>query len=63
MLTDEQCEELNHKIDAEGFDYYFSSYGADPLLEEIIGPQIKCYIQARRGLIAALSKNGLEVEI
>lgn len=61
-LTKEECEELLAKIDNEGFDYYFTDYGADEKLEELVGKEIKAYKNAKVKLENALAKIGVDIE-
>lgn len=60
-LTEEQIENLNAKIDSEGFDYYFTDYGPDEVLEKLAKAQISAYRESRENLIAKLKSLGLEV--
>ena len=62
-LSTEEAEELAGKIDSEGFDYYFTSYGPDKKLQELIGDEIMAYEKARVNLIDALQNIGVEVEL
>lgn len=60
-LTDEQIEDLNGKIDNEGFDYYFADYGCDRNLQKLCDKEIKDYLQARALLRVKLTLLGLEI--
>ena len=61
-LSEEQCEEIAVKIDNEGFDYYFTTYGPDEALEKVIGKEIAAYKDARENLMVALKRQGVELE-
>lgn len=61
-MTQEEKEEIASAIDNEGFDYYFTSYGADERLKKLIGPRIETYDIARQALIDALQDLGIEIE-
>lgn len=62
-LTHEECEELAGKIENEGFDYYFTSYGADDKLKKLCGKQIDAYCKSRQALEDALTALGVDVVI
>ena len=62
-LTEEECEDIAAKIDSEGFDYYFTDYGADAKVEKLIGREISNYIEHRSNLINALADLGIEIEL
>jgi hypothetical protein len=62
-LTKEQCEDLAAKIDSEGFDYYFTNYGADRIIEDFAGQEIDAYVMARKELASALIRAGIEIEL
>lgn len=62
-LTKQDCEDLAAQIDSEGFDYYFTDYGADPKLAAICGREIDIYVEARKALCEVLMKNGIEIEL
>ena len=61
-LSAEEAEDLAGKIDSEGFDYYFTSYGPDEKLQKLIGDEIMAYEKARKNLISALQAIGVEIE-
>lgn len=62
-LNEEECEDIANKIDSEGFDYYFTCYGPDPQLEAFVADEITTYIEAKKALVKALTKLGIEVEM
>lgn len=61
-LTQEQKQDLAQKIDSEGFDYYFTSYGPDEILIKLIGKEIEIYSNSRNALVNSLAHIGVEVE-
>ena len=61
-LTEEECQEIAGAIDSEGFHYYFTSYGADSRLENLISVQIKKFKSASAELEQALRDIGVEIE-
>lgn len=62
-LTEEECEGITNKIDSEGFDYYFTCYGADPELERFVADEITTYIEAKKALVVALNKIGVDTNL
>lgn len=62
-LSEEELDDIQAKIDSEGFDYYFSYYGPDERLKALIGLDIKNYQDARKNLINALADVGIELEL
>ena len=61
-LSEAEAEEIREKIDSEGFEYYFTDYGADGRLEKLIGLDIKNFVDARSNLINALYDIGIDLD-
>ena len=61
-MTDERLQEITAKIDSEGFEYYFTSYGPDEELKELCGREIGNFKDARDELIEVMREHGIEVE-
>ena len=59
-LTADEIEEISGKIDTEGFDYYFTDYGAHERLKELIAPEISAYQAAKENLEMAVAALGVE---
>jgi hypothetical protein len=54
-------DDIQAKIENEGFDYYFTEYGADEKLRATIGDQIDLYLNAREALVNAVKALGIEL--
>lgn len=61
-LTDDEQEDIAYKIESEGFEYYFNSYGPDEKLKALCGEEITAFQNATKNLRQALKKNGIELE-
>lgn len=61
-MTTEECEDIAAKIDSEGFDYYFTAYGPDRKLLQLIPMEISAYQLAKRELLEKLFDVGIEIE-
>ena len=61
-LNKAEREGIAAKIDNEGFEYYFTVYGPDEKLVELVGVEIAAFKTARNALINALAENGVEIE-
>ena len=61
-LNDQECDDFAHKIDSEGFDYYFTDYGPDQKLIDLFGKEIEDFVKARKTLQGVLLKAGIEIE-
>jgi len=62
-LPQEVAMELMAKIDSEGFDYYFTSYGADDQLQKMVGKEINAYKKSKEALEEALKKIGIDMDL
>lgn len=56
-------ESLQHKIEYEGFDYFFTSYiSYDDILDADLREALIEFLDAREKLIAILEDNGIDTD-
>jgi hypothetical protein len=63
MITADQLDELQHKIDWEGFDYCFNGYSRwSEIEDENFHAKLKLMIQAKKDFVDYLIELGLDAD-